>query len=140
MREITKIISLSVDGIPYEFRLTKLDAFSGASLLRLLKQKMLTPSGNPEGEKASAEAWVDRVFVSLTDAELRSLMISCLNHTEVRLDAGWQPVMTREEWGWPELAYDAGSCIRLTLQGILWTLQGFFGGSGLTSRPAGPRS
>ena len=36
MREIIKTVSLPVDGTPMDFRLTKLDAFSGASLLRLL--------------------------------------------------------------------------------------------------------
>ena len=36
MREITKILSIPVDGKPMDFRLTKLDAFSGVSLLRLL--------------------------------------------------------------------------------------------------------
>ena len=36
MREITKTISVPVDGKPKDFRLTKLDAFSWASLLRLL--------------------------------------------------------------------------------------------------------
>ena len=36
MREITKTISSHVDGKPADFRLTKLDAFSGAALLRQL--------------------------------------------------------------------------------------------------------
>ena len=36
MREITKIISVPLDGISRDFRLTKLDAFSGAYLLRML--------------------------------------------------------------------------------------------------------
>lgn len=36
MREITKTISSHVDGKPADFRLTKLDAFSGAALLRML--------------------------------------------------------------------------------------------------------
>ena len=36
MREITKTITIPVDGSPKDFRLTKLDAFSGVFLLRLL--------------------------------------------------------------------------------------------------------
>ena len=36
MREIVKTISIQVDGNPLDFRLTKPDAFSGASLLRML--------------------------------------------------------------------------------------------------------
>ena len=36
MRKIVKTFSVRVDGEPQDFRLTKLDAFSGVSLLRLL--------------------------------------------------------------------------------------------------------
>ncbi|MBP5169937.1 MAG: hypothetical protein ILP14_12175 [Oscillospiraceae bacterium] len=36
MREIVKTLSVPVDGKPRDFRLTKLDAFSGARLLRML--------------------------------------------------------------------------------------------------------
>ncbi len=36
MRQITKDISLKIDGQDLSFRLSKLDAFSGVSLLRLL--------------------------------------------------------------------------------------------------------
>ena len=36
MREIMKILPVTVDGKSQDFRLTKLDAFSGAVLLRML--------------------------------------------------------------------------------------------------------
>ena len=36
MRQITKDIQLTIDGNPISFRLTKLDAFTGVTLLRLL--------------------------------------------------------------------------------------------------------
>ena len=36
MRQITKDIEITIDGSPQGFRLTKLDAFSGVMLLRLL--------------------------------------------------------------------------------------------------------
>ena len=39
MREITKTVSISIDGKPLDFRLTKLDAFSGAALLRMLSSR-----------------------------------------------------------------------------------------------------
>ena len=38
MREITKTLTIPADGKSMEFRLTKLDAFSGASLLRMLSR------------------------------------------------------------------------------------------------------
>ena len=35
MRDIMKVLSVPVDGKSMDFRLTKLDAFSGAALLRM---------------------------------------------------------------------------------------------------------
>ena len=127
MRDITKTISLSVDGKPTDFRLTKLDAFSGASLLRLLS------SGAEETDLRS-------LFSVLPDKDLHALMRTCLEHAEVLLPAGWCPVMTRGEWSWPELSHDPLSCLKLTLEEVLWTLDGFFGEGGSVSRAAGANS
>ena len=80
MREIIKTLSIPVDGKPRDFRLTKLDAFSGASLLRLMARL-------PEGG-----ASVEVLLSCLSDADLRSLMTVCLEHAEVMLPAGWMPV------------------------------------------------
>ncbi len=115
MREITKTISVPVDGKPRDFRLTKLDAFSGASLLRLMARL-------PEGG-----ASVEVLFSCLSDADLRALMTVCLEHVEVMLPAGWMPVMTRGEWSYPELEHDTAVCLKLTMEEALWTLEGFFG-------------
>ena len=127
MRIITKTITLPIDGTPHEFRLKKLDAFSGAALLRLL---MNVPAG--EGDFSLLQA--------LPPAELRSVMVSCLHHAEVKLPAGWQPVMTGGEWAWPELEHDAVTCLRLTIEVMTWTLTGFFGAGGSSSRPAAPNT
>ena len=127
MREISKTLSLPVDGKPRDFRLTKLDAFSGARLLRML-------TGLPESASV-----LD--FVSgLSDADLRSLMAACLEHCEVLLPAGWMPVMTKGEWSWPELEYDTAVCLRLTMEEVLWTLEGFFGAGASASVPGTPAS
>ena len=122
MREIIKTLSVPVDGKPRDFRLTKLDAFSGASLLRLMARL-------PEGG-ASVEA----LLSCLSDADLRALMTVCLEHVEVMLPAGWMPVMTRGEWSYPELEHDTAVCLKLTMEEAVWTLEGFFGGGGSTSR------
>ena len=45
MREITKTLTIPVGGKSLDFRLTKLDAFSGASLLRILSQ---APAGDDQ--------------------------------------------------------------------------------------------
>jgi len=141
MRTITKTITLAVDGQKRTFRLTKLDAFSGAGLLKLLSRHIpgLVGSGTSEDGKNSAsenETLIFSIFTSLSDADLRALMISCLGHVEVLLEAGWQPVMMQGEWGWEELAHDAATALKLTRETALWTLQGFFGESGSTSQPA----
>ena len=125
MRQITKDIEITIDGTPVGFRLTKLDAFSGVALLRLLMRL----DGNP--------TMLD-LIASLSEDELRSVMTSVLNHAEVLLPAGAHPVMTGPEWGYPEIQHDTPACMKLLLEGISWSLQGFFGGSGRTSPPAAP--
>ena len=128
MRDIIKNIQLSIEGKPMDFRLTKLDAFSGASLLRLLIRL------NESEQKSSA---LDLV-ASMSDEEMRSVMTSCLNHTEVLLPAGYQPVMQGSAWSWPELEHDPLSCLRLTIESISWNLSGFFGEVGSASPPEAP--
>ena len=133
MRIITKDISLRIDGQEVSFRLTKLDAFSGVALLRLLMRIE---------EKASSPTLLDLVS-SLSEEELRSVMTAVLNHTSVLLPAGPHPVMTGSEWGYPELEYDTPSCMKLLLEGIAWSLNGFFGAGqsgteGNTPAPGSP--
>ena len=122
MRTITKTITLPVDNQPRTLRLTKLDAFSGAALLKLLSRHLKSlpdrmdhpvspapaaPDRSPEAADsvspaASAPAGEDLIFsffTSLSDADLHTLMLSCLSHVEVLLEAGWQPIMTQGEWG-----------------------------------------
>ena len=130
MREIEKTISIPVDGKPSDFRLTKLDAFSGASLLRMLSGMRKDPGDD----------FVLGFITSLSEPELRSLMTTCLQHCEVLLPAGWMPVMTRGEWTYPELEHDTAVCLKLTIEEVLWTLEGFFGGGGSTSLPEIPGS
>ena len=127
MREITKTLMIPADGKSMEFRLTKLDAFSGASLLRMLSRL-------PAGEDFLSFLTV------LPDEDLRRLMTVCLEHCEVLLPAGWNPVMTRGEWSYVELEHDVATCMKLTIEEVLWTLEGFFGGGASGSQPATPDS
>ena len=132
MRQITKDIELTIDGTPVGFRLSKLDAFSGVALLRLLMRL--------EGQDGSL-TMLDLIS-SLSEEELRSVMTSVLNHVSVLLPAGPHPIMTGREWGYPELEYDTPSCMKLLLEGIAWSLSGFFGGgqlrAGSTPAPSSP--
>ena len=141
MRTITKEITLPVEGTPHTFRLTKLDAFSGAELLRLLSRNLPPASSESASSNTPNEpSLLEHVFLSMTPADLRSVMTSCLNSAEILLPAGWQPIMTGSEWGYPELSHDAKTCLRLTLETALWTLQGFFGESGPSSGAAQPKT
>ena len=130
MREIMKILPVPVDGKSQDFRLTKLDAFSGATLLRMLSG-MAKESGGDS---------VLGFITSLSEPDLRSLMITCLQHCEVLLPAGWMPVMTRGEWTCPELEHDTTVCLKLTIEEVLWTLEGFLGGGASGSLPEIPGS
>ena len=137
MREIYKKIVLNVDGTERTFRLKKLDAFSGAQLLQLMRKYL--PGAEREAEKENGKVrvadLVEPVFMALSPGELKELMMTALGHTEVQLEAGYQKIMEMGEWGWPELEHDAGSCLRITLESVLWSLEGFFGGAGSRSRP-----
>ena len=123
MREITKDIQIIIDGNLTGFRLTKLDAFSGIMLLRLLMKL----------ENQQDLTMLD-LIASLSEEELRSVMTAVLNHTAVLLPAGPQPVMTGPEWGYPELEHDTPACMKLLMEGIAWSLSGFFGEGGLREK------
>ena len=117
MRQITRDIEITVDGSATGFRLSKLDAFSGVTLLRLLMQL----------ENQNDHPTMLDLIASLSEGELRSVMTSVFNHISVLLPAGPHPVMTGSEWGYPELEHDTPTCMKLLLEGIAWSLSVFFG-------------
>ena len=112
MRNITKVITLPVGGEKMEFRLTKLDAFSGARLLKMLARR---PEEN-----------LQDLLLGLPEAELESLMRVCLRHADALLPAGPIRALEGDSWGLPELEHDAWTCLRLTMEVIQWTMDGFF--------------
>ena len=173
MRQIYKDIEITIGGNPVGFRLTKLDAFSGVQLLRLLMRleeriggdgsptvrecgvrevrsarrtslcarSQRRTGGSPVSPQRSAFTLLDLIS-SLSESELRSVMMAVLNHVSVLLPAGPHPVMTGNEWGYPELEHDTPSCMKLLLEGIAWSLSGFFGegrsGAGSAAAPSSP--
>ena len=129
MRQITKDIEINIDGNRTGFRLSKLDAFSGVTLLRLLMRLENQPRYHPEqAGGAPKDLTMLDLIASLSEDELRSVMTAVLNHISVLLPAGPNPVMTGSEWGYPELEHDTPTCMKLLLEGIAWSLSGFFGG------------
>ena len=69
MREITRTISVSVNGKSMDFRLTKLDAFSGVTLLRLMAKMpeggALTGEEDPVNQNSSAGKGENRLSLLL---------------------------------------------------------------------------
>lgn len=128
MRQIAKTLQIPIDGKPFTFRLRKMDALSGACLLRKLANQ----------EESNEADLADLLFGSMTDEELRSLMVHSLEHVDVLLDAGFQPIMQMGEWSWSDLQYDPGNALLLTMKEIVWTLDGFFVENGSISPPARP--
>ncbi len=125
MRETTKMLSLPLGEEKRDFRIAKMDAFSGAGLLRLLSD--LT-------EKNKSQSLSDLLF-SLPQQQMEQVMKSCLSRVEVSLPAGYIHVWTQECWGLPELEYDTVTCLKLTLEVMAFTLNGFFPESGSASGP-----
>ncbi len=123
MRENTKMLFLPVGKEQKEFRITKMDAFSGAKLLRLLSD--LT-------EENKSRSLSDLLF-ALPEKEMEQVMRSCLSRAEVSLPAGYIRVWMPECWGLPELEYDTLTCLKLTLEVMAFTLNGFFPESGSPS-------
>ena len=119
MRTVTKTISLKVGETPMDFRIGKLDAFSGARLLKFLS-------------RAETDDLRDLLF-GLPDADRDALMRCCLHAVSALLPAGPVRVLDGDCWGMPELEFDAFLCLRLTLEVIAWTLEGFFQESGSPS-------
>ena len=143
MREITKIIFVPVAEKLMEFRLTKLDAFSGVSLLRILSRLPEQGDGSPRSTNVELEdcprrSRLDLLLSYLSEQDLRSLMTVCLEHTEVNLPAGWIPVLTRGEWSFQNIAHDTATCLKLALEEAVWTLEGFFGEGASGSRSETP--
>ena len=131
MRQLTKTITLPVDGVPTEFRLSLMDAFSGVSLLKLLTEKCLPhlatlDFSDPEALGPAVAKTLPLVLSTLYESEVRSLMTSCLNHVEQSLPAGFQPVMIRSSFGIRELEHDTVTCLRLCWEEILFNLEAFF--------------
>ena len=119
MREITKIIQMPAGNEKKNFRLTKLDAFSGIKVLKLLA--------------ASNQEDLQSLLFSLKDEELDQVMKTCLSHAEVELPAGYIKVWDQGCWGSPELEHETVACFRLTQEVLAWTLSGFFPESGSPS-------
>ncbi len=133
MHETVKNVQVKMDGEQKQFRISKLDAFSGARLLRMIA--MLADDHKDAKDGQSKDTLWDMLF-SLNDKDMELVMKTCLSKAEVSLPAGYIRVWNDGCWGLPEFEYDTMMCITLTLEVMAFTLNGFFPGGGLSSRPA----
>lgn len=131
MRNIEKKIEIEIDGEKKVFRLRKPDAFTGVEILRLLLRLQ---------DQSPDKVSVLDLIMSLSAQETREIMKSSLNHVDIMLPAGPNPVMTGDEWTWEELRHDADICMNLLLEEVAWALEGFFGAGGPTQKPASANS
>ena len=119
MRTIHKTISLPVGETTQEFRITKLDAFSGAWLLKILSHAQTDN--------------LQELILALPEYDMQSLMRTCLRSASALLPAGPARVLDGDNWGVPDLEHDAWTCLKLTMEVVSWTLEGFFPESGSDS-------
>ena len=126
MRQITKIIPLKVNEETMNFRITRLDAFSGGKLLKMLS--------SVQKERDEHFSLSDFLF-SLGDYDFEAVMRVCLGHAEVQLPAGFIPVKADGCWGMPELEYETLTCLKLTLEVMAFSLEDFFPESPSDSSP-----
>ena len=122
---------MTMDGKEMQFRIQKLDAFSGGKLLKMLN--------GVQRDKEEAFGLSDFLF-SLGDYDFESVMRVCLAHAEAQLPAGYMTVWKDGCWGVPEMETETMACLKLTLEVMAWSLEGFFPGSGRSSRGEGTPS
>jgi len=149
MREITKNIELEIEGNKMNFQIRKMDAFNGAYLLKVITEKALPAlkdaidmvANEGESKKEEDNESMIRIFdllpgllASMDAAELKRIMMMCLQTVSCWLPAGYQEVVdSRGNFGIEELEYDVSSCLRLVYEVIVFNCSGFFGESGLGS-------
>lgn len=126
MRELYKDLSLPVNGEQRNFRLRRMDAFSGICILRYLLRLEETKK-NPD---------ILDLISSLTDSELLRVFNVCMEYVEIVMPAGNGPVMKDGVWLTPEIQHEIQTCMRIMIASISWNLNGFFGGGGSSSKPA----
>ena len=148
MRDITKEVVLTLeDDKEMTFVITKMDAFSGASLMKFVTEKLLPAIGEvqdalviKEGESGQDEQelvkqrvqnimpMLSKFLESISDEELIKLEKMCLKTVKCKLPAGYQPVLMGDSFGIPELQYDVANVLVLCYYVIEYNTQGFFGG------------
>ena len=155
-RELFKEIEIEHDGATELYRVRKMDAFSGSALLKLILSKFLpvvqqaeeffkanAPEGGGEFTEEQREemnrkatAMIIRLapplLDNLSEDELKSLMVRCLQFCDKKLKSGWVQVVDKSKnFQVDDVEYDLPLCLNLCVQSAMFSCSGFFGGNGL---------
>jgi len=161
MRETEKTVVHTIDDEEKTFRIRKMDALEGSILLKFVIQKVVPLLQNVEDifkesddVDVSEEGAAEKVAMQRTNDLLQFLPIAlekisneelvdfekrCLRRVDMMLPAGWQAVMTGDNFGVPAIQYDPMIALLLCYDVILFNFSGFFAGKGL-SLPLRPQT
>ena len=154
MRETEKTVVHTIDDEEKTFRIRKMDALEGSILLKFVIQKVVPLLQNVEDifkefddVDVNEEGAVEKVAMQRTNDLLQFLPIAlekisndelidfekrCLRRVDMMLPAGWQAVMTGDNFGVPAIQYDPMIALLLCYDVILFNFSGFFAGKGLS--------
>ena len=133
--------SIEVNG--RTFILKKMDARTGSYMLFKL-MKLLPPilenididnldNDNFDFKSLNLSEALKPIF-DLPEEEFRYIQDNCLKSVDELLAAGAQPVIQKNgEWGINDIAYDMGLVMNLTIQSLIFNVQGFFAGMNFSS-------
>ena len=151
MRMITKEVTHTIDEKECLFKITKMDALRASYLLKFVLEKLMpviskiqtvmgteTKEDDTVEEVATARTneilqFIPEVLATLSEDDIFGLMRRCLRTVEMKLPAGWQPVIVGDEFGVEELEYDTMTSLILCYEVIDFNTESFFGGKSLTS-------
>lgn len=148
MRETSKNVEFEIDGEMRHFYITKMNAFDGAYLMKIVTEKampLIQEAIMGMGKNSDAEDsesldlkliadMLPRALSSLSHEEMKKLMILCLSTVQLSLPAGYQYVVDgRGNFGVEELQYNTAACLRLVYEVIVLNCSDFFAESGLSS-------
>lgn len=133
--------SIEVNG--RTFILKKMDARTGSymlfKLMKLLPQILENididklDNDNFDFKSLNLSEALKPIF-DLPEEEFRYIQDNCLKSVDELLAAGAQPVMQKNsEWGINDIAYDIGLVMNLTIQSLIFNVQGFFLGMNFSS-------
>ena len=146
MREITKEVTLEIEGNEMTFVITKMNAFNGAYLMKFVTERLLPAVGElqdamviKDSEKGENEEelvkkrvqnilpMISKFLESISEEDLIKLEKNCLKTVQCKMPAGLQNVLNGDSFCIPELEYDVMNVLLLCYYVIEYNTQGFFG-------------